>query len=312
MPAYFNIKVNQGDDAAGIVEAVGSKVTNFRKGDRVAAFHVMDTPKGTYAEYTVAPSHTVFHIPETLSFEEAATIPLAAYTAAVGIFRNLRLPLPFDRTDEHGVENTPEEAKIPLIVNGASSAVGAFAVKLAKLNPTIYPIIGIAGGSKDFAKEIGADAVVDYRSADVVADLKNALGGKKVYHVFDAANTLQSVKYLSAVVEKGARYTCTTPVAGGGIYGKGAQKEILDEHGIWSEQIWVGSVHDNKPAGGILFGKIASALFEEAIKAGTLTGQPYEIVQGGLTGVKDALAKLRDRKGGNTKFVTRIADTPGL
>jgi len=52
-------------------------VKNFRKGDRVAGFHEMDTPRGTYAEYTVCPTHTVFHIPSSMSFEEAATIPLA-------------------------------------------------------------------------------------------------------------------------------------------------------------------------------------------------------------------------------------------
>ena len=72
-----NVKLNQGDDVGGIVEAVGAKVKNFRKGDRVAGFHEMDTPRGTYAEYTVCPAHTVFHIPSSMSFEEAATIPLA-------------------------------------------------------------------------------------------------------------------------------------------------------------------------------------------------------------------------------------------
>ena len=72
-----NVKLNQGDDVGGIVEAVGAKVKNFREGDRVAGFHEMDTPRGTYAEYTVCPAHTVFHIPSSMSFEEAATIPLA-------------------------------------------------------------------------------------------------------------------------------------------------------------------------------------------------------------------------------------------
>jgi NADPH:quinone reductase len=76
MPNYFNVKLNQGDDCAGIVAEVGSDVKSFKPGDRVAGFHQMDTPRGTYAEYTVCPEHTVFHIPESMSFEEAATIPL--------------------------------------------------------------------------------------------------------------------------------------------------------------------------------------------------------------------------------------------
>jgi len=306
MPNYFNVKLNQGDDAAGIVSAVGARVTGIRPGDRVAAFHVMDTPRGSYAEYAVAPANTVFHIPESLSFEEAATIPLAAYTAAVGLFRNLRLPLPFERSDASGVKGTAIEEKIPLVINGASSAVGAFAVKLAKLSPSIGPIIGVAGGSQEYARKIGVDVIVDYRGADVTSEIRKALGGRKLYHVFDATNSAASVDYLVPVLEgQGSRYTSTTGMP------KEADQKVTDA-GIWNERIWVGSIHEDKLAGGKLFGRVISVVLEEAIKSGDFSGQPYEIVKGGLTGVKDALVQLRDRKGGNTKFVTRIADTPGL
>ena len=60
---------NTGDDIAGTVHAVGSNVNEFHVGDRVAAFHQMQAPHGSYAEYAVAPSHTTFHIPEKTSFE---------------------------------------------------------------------------------------------------------------------------------------------------------------------------------------------------------------------------------------------------
>lgn len=60
---------NHGDDIAGYVEAVGAGVTAFKKGDRVAAFHEMLAPHGSYAEYAIAWDHTTFHIPEGTSFE---------------------------------------------------------------------------------------------------------------------------------------------------------------------------------------------------------------------------------------------------
>lgn len=60
---------NQGDDIAGYVESVGPKVNTFKKGDRVAAFHQINTPHGSYAEYAIAWEHTTFHIPEGISFE---------------------------------------------------------------------------------------------------------------------------------------------------------------------------------------------------------------------------------------------------
>jgi NADPH2:quinone reductase len=306
MPAYFNVKVNQGDDVAGIVSAVGSNVRNFRPGDRVAGFHVMDVPRGTYAEYTVCPEQTVFHISETMSFEEAATIPLAMYTAAVGIYRNLKLPMPFERADEKS-----GNSKTPLVINGAGSSVGAFVLKLAKLNPSISPIIATAGAGAAFAKDLGADVVLDYRSPTIAEDLKTALGGKKLFHVFDASNSVQSITYLTSVLDSTGRYTCTTGVKGG-IYGTGDQQLLLEKWGGWWEQIWVGSVHDDNPAGGKWFGGVVARLIETLIGEGKFQGHPYEIVEGGLNGVEAALIKLRDRKGGNTKFVTRIADTEGV
>jgi NADPH2:quinone reductase len=309
MPAYFNVKVNQGDDVSGVVDAVGSSVRNFRPGDRVAGFHVMDTPRGTYAEYTVCPEQTVFHIPDSMSFEEAATIPLAVFTASVGLYRNLKLPLPFDRSDEKA-----RAEKKSLIINGASSAVGAFALKLARLNPSISPIIATAGSAKDFVKELGgADAIVDYRSPTIVQDLETALGGpgSKAAFAFDAANSESSVDYLTTVLAPDGRYTCTQGVAGG-IYGPSTQKPTLEKWGGYWEQIWVGSVHDDKPAGGILFGGVISRLVETLIFEGVFQGHPYEIVEGGLNGVEAALIKLRDRKGGNTKFITRIAETKAI
>jgi NADPH:quinone reductase len=306
MPAYFNVKVNQGDDVGGIVSAVGANVRNFRPGDRVAGFHVMDVPRGAYAEYTVCPEHTIFHIPDSMSFEEAATIPLAMYTAAVGIYRNLKLPMPFERADEKSKSQT-----IPFVINGAGSSVGAFALKLAKLNPSISPIIVTAGAGAAFAKDLGADIVLDYRSPSIAEDLKKALDGKKLFHVYDASNSADSIKYLTSVLDPAGRYTCTQGVKGG-IYGDDTQQVLLEQWGGWWEQIWVGSVHDNNPAGGIWFGVVMTKLIETLLAEGKFQGHPYEIVEGGLNGVEAALVKLRDRKGGNTKFVTRIADTKGV
>jgi NADPH:quinone reductase-like Zn-dependent oxidoreductase len=60
---------NSGDDIAGIVHSVGSNVWEFKKGDRVASFHEMMAPGGSFAEYAVGWQHTTFHLPNNLSFE---------------------------------------------------------------------------------------------------------------------------------------------------------------------------------------------------------------------------------------------------
>ncbi|RAK96013.1 GroES-like protein, partial [Aspergillus ibericus CBS 121593] len=61
--------VNQGDDIAGVVVKTGKNVVEFKEGDRVAAFHEMLAPGGSYAEYAVAWAHTTFHLPAEVSFE---------------------------------------------------------------------------------------------------------------------------------------------------------------------------------------------------------------------------------------------------
>jgi NADPH2:quinone reductase len=75
------ISVNSGDDIAGTVHALGKDAEatgEFHIGDRVAAFHPMLTPGGAYAEYAVAPAHTVFHLPTNTSFEGKKT-PSSTY-----------------------------------------------------------------------------------------------------------------------------------------------------------------------------------------------------------------------------------------
>ena len=68
-PIYMNDQNHQGDDLAGIVHEVGSNVTEFKPGDRVAAMHEMLVPHGSYAEYAIAWDYATFHLPDKTSFE---------------------------------------------------------------------------------------------------------------------------------------------------------------------------------------------------------------------------------------------------
>jgi NADPH2:quinone reductase len=69
-PSVSNTTLNSGDDIAGTVEQVGEGVLEFRRGDRVAAFHRLGEIGGAFAEYAIAPASTTFHLPDGVSFEE--------------------------------------------------------------------------------------------------------------------------------------------------------------------------------------------------------------------------------------------------
>ncbi|KAL7895419.1 hypothetical protein HDV63DRAFT_406358 [Trichoderma sp. SZMC 28014] len=180
LPAMYNNALNQGDDYAGTIAQVGNEVKAFQLGERVAGFYVMDTPGGTFAEFNLCPEHTVFRIPSSMPYKEASTIPLAAYTAPVGLYRNLH---PWDR----GGSRAPQ-GKVPLIVNGAGSAVGSYALKLASMNSLIGPVVATTGSSADYlyVKTLHPEAIiVDYKSPTMKEDLGAALGNTHIRFEYD-------------------------------------------------------------------------------------------------------------------------------
>ncbi|OJK02119.1 hypothetical protein ASPACDRAFT_1886511 [Aspergillus aculeatus ATCC 16872] len=292
---------NQGDDIAGYVEAVGEGVPNFHKGDRVAAFHQMLTPGGSWAEYAIAWAHTTFHLPEGTTFEEAATIPLAATTSAVGLFQRLGLPLPW----------SPATQPLPLVVNGGSSAVGAFAIKLARLS-NIHPIIAVAGKGASYVETLidrsKGDTIIDYRDGHeaVRKIIKTAAGGRPVHYAFDAVSEKGSYQNLGAVLTAPAKITVVLP---------GCDSQGLPD-GIHLSTTNCGSVHQpsvqGKLVGDVEFGAAIFALFSRGLVQGWFTGHPHEVRPNGLAGLEGAVKDLQAGKASAVKYVVRIADTPDL
>ena len=295
--------LNTGDDVAGYVDAVGSEVTEFHVGDRVGAFHEMGTPYGSFAEYAVSWESTTFHLPKQTSFEEAATIPLAAMTAVVGLYARLGLPEPW--------VNASQARKDALaggvVVYGAASAVGAFAIKLLARSK-IHPIIAVAGRGIPFVeglldKSLG-DTVVDYRSGDdeVVKGIKAAVpSGQKLLYVFDAVSEKGSVGNSVKAMDPHGHISFVLP-------GKKYEEVPKTAHQTLTT---VGSVHgvpdDLKDLGYAWF-----RLFSLGLKEGWFSGHPYEVVPGGLGGVQKALENLRDGKASAVKYVYRIEETEGV
>lgn len=292
--------MNQGDDIAGIVEAVGEGVSEFKKGDRVAAFHEMLSPHGSYAEYAISWAHTTFMLPEKTTFEEGAAIPLAALTAAVGLYAPNRLGLPQPWA--------PATKPIPLVVYGASSAVGTYVIQLA-LRSNIHPLICVAGNAQSHVEKMidrsQGDTIVDYRQGNeaVVSGIKSALGGQKLEYAFDAVSEKGSYVNISGAIDpKTGSITLVLPPP------KGWDQpfEGIPE-GVKQSTTNVGSVHKDWKE----LGFVCSRYFTRGLEEGWFRGQPQEVIPGGLGGVQKALENLRDGKASAVKYVFRIAETEG-
>ena len=296
-----NLPHNSGDDVAGIVHPVGKDVYEFSPGDRVAAYHECGKENGGFAEYTVAPDWTTFHVPHNVSFEEAATIPIATLTAAIALYVDMKLPVPFD------AEKPAESAgKVPLLIYGVTSAVGAFAAKLARLS-ALGPIIGIAGRASDFASTL-VDYVVDYRQGEdvLVAAVEQIIAkeglGSKVPYVFDAISEGGSLEATLRFIDpNGGTVSAVLPPK---LFAKDKENfEYLT--GVKAYNSAVPRVHSSHKDFGYLWSRFLGRLLED----GRLKAHPYEVVPGGLHGVLTGLQKLRDGKASAVKYVYRIEET---
>jgi NADPH:quinone reductase-like Zn-dependent oxidoreductase len=130
---------------SGSVQAVGSKVTGIHVGDEVFG----QALNGAFAEFIVMPANLVAHKPNNLSFEEAAAVPWGT-TALQGL--------------RDAGELKPGER---VLVNGASGAVGTWAVQIAKaLGAHVTAVCGTR--NVELVRSLGADEVIDYTKSDFV------------------------------------------------------------------------------------------------------------------------------------------------
>ncbi len=132
-----------GSDVAGVVAAVGKDVSRFQPGDEV-----FGEIKGSFAEFAVAKEKYLAAKPRKASFEEAAAVPLAGFTALQGL-------------RDHGSVKAGDK----VLVNGASGSVGTWAVQIAKaLGAEVTAVCSTR--NVDAARELGADHVIDYTKED--------------------------------------------------------------------------------------------------------------------------------------------------
>ncbi|WP_245326243.1 NADP-dependent oxidoreductase [Hymenobacter wooponensis] len=173
----LKLPLTLGWDAAGIVEATGTEVTTFQKGD--AVYGIPNFPgDGSYAEYCVAKASQFALKPTSLGFNEAAGVPLAGLTAWTALFEQGNLQ-PGQR----------------ILILGASGGVGSLAVQFAKAKGAY--VLGVASASnQEYLKQLGADEVLDYQSQpfeELVQDIDVVFDASPLR---DTAQRLKSVTVL--------------------------------------------------------------------------------------------------------------------
>jgi NADPH:quinone reductase len=171
-----------GLDVAGTIEVVGPGVSSFRPGERVVAI----LAGGGYAELCTAPVQQVLATPENWTDTEAATLPENLFTA----FDNL-------------VFRAELKAGETVLIHGGASGVGSMAIMLARLLGAVPYTTAGSPGKCAACRELGAEAAIDYRTSDFVADLSEFTDGRGVDVILDMIGGSYLARNLEALSVEG-------------------------------------------------------------------------------------------------------------
>ena len=260
-----------GSDVAGEVVAVGPNV-KFQPGTRVLGHAVgVSTERvqeHAFQAYTILRTNMTAEIPDGISFEAAAVVPLGCSTAAAGLFEDALLNLRYPTEPA-----APSTGQTVLIWGGASS-VGSNAIQLAVAAG--YSVITTASSKNfDYVKKLGASEVFDYRSPTVVEDLVATFQEKTIAGALDCIGAGGWAGCISVVSRSsGRKFVATT------------KRGFPDPpEGVVIKHIFATTIRDN-PVGQAVY----QDFLPKALKAGTFVPSPKPIVVGnGLESIQSAI-----------------------
>ncbi|TGO56292.1 hypothetical protein BOTNAR_0226g00040 [Botryotinia narcissicola] len=232
-------------------------------------------------------------LPDEITFEEAATIPLLATTAALSLFRRQHSPPPWP----------PRAASMPLPLNiyGASSSLGTFAIKLVRAS-NIHLIIAIAGSSSSHLHSLldpsSGDKLIDYRlgTEQMIKATKVVLGSLECHHALDAISSNGTWIPISHITTKEQFMVVYTMVgtAHMGVYKSYMVKQAFYREFVKGDPEWVLCS--------------LSTYMSQMLADGRLTGRPFELIDGGLTGVGEGLKRLQGGQARGIRNVYKVGE----
>jgi NADPH:quinone reductase-like Zn-dependent oxidoreductase len=179
-----------GYDAAGIVDAVGKDVTDFKVGDAISTIPAFSLNKySTYGEIILAPDHAVVKHPESLSFVEAASVWMMFITAYGAL-----------------VSDAQVKAGDFVVIPAASSSVGLAAIQIANCAGATPIALTRTSERKQRLHQAGAPHVIATREQDMVAEVMRITGGEGARIAFDPVGGPDFLKLTAALTFQGIAY----------------------------------------------------------------------------------------------------------
>lgn len=298
-----------GCDYAGIVEKVGPGVTShFRIGDRVAGFvhggNSQEPEDGAFAEYVVAKADIQILIPESMSFEEAATLGVGITSVGQALYQTLKLPLDTLLLEE---SETDSKKKEPVLIYGASTASGVLGIQFAKLSG-FAPLAVCSPDHFDLAERLGAVAVFDYADGEeAVEEIQDYVRnmGKPLLKAWDTVSIPSSAKFCGDALSPGdgCQYASLLPIR---CPRSDVTSTVTMAYTVFGEDWAMGATAFSADMVDAEFGRRWWASVQELVNQGRIQTHRIIIGEGGLDGVLGGLQQLRDSQVRGGKLVFRI------
>ncbi|KAL0566504.1 hypothetical protein V5O48_015508 [Marasmius crinis-equi] len=281
-----------GTDIAGDVVEVSKGVENLQVGDRVVFQGWFANDYSGFQQFTKVSAEIVAKIPKSLSYSQAASVPLGLATAAIGLFWT-STGAGLNPTVDQNVQFPGQYA----VVIGGSSSVGQYAIQLLKFSG-FSPIVTYASSRHaDFLKSLGATHVIDRQTIainDLPTEVKK-ITEKPVRAVYDAISLPETQEAgYATLAEDGDLILVLEPK----IKNPVENKKIHYVFGNVQPEA-------NRPFGRALYKNLGQFLED-----GTIVPNRPEELPNGLAGIVDGLERLQNDKVSGTKLIALPQETP--
>ncbi|KAH8099583.1 GroES-like protein [Cristinia sonorae] len=276
-------------ESAGVVVAVGEAVTNVVTGDRVVHQGFYTNRLATFKQYTIVDADIAAKIPDNLTFDQAATVPVGLTTATIGLYHetggaNLVAPwLEGGRGKYSGR---------PIVIFG-----GQFVIESAKLSGFSPIIVTTSSRNNDLVKSLEATHTIDRNlSAEEIQSAVKKITSDPINVVYDAISleSTQTVAY-DILSPGGTLVNVLAPLIPESK--RTEDKKVISAYG---------SVHAelNRKFGQGLYSSLTGLL-----ESGDFTPNPVEVLPGGLAGIVDGLERLENDQVSGRKLIGRPQET---
>ncbi|GJE89859.1 zinc-binding alcohol dehydrogenase family protein [Phanerochaete sordida] len=281
-----------GLDSAGVVKKVGEGVTNVAVGDRVLHQGNRNCRNAVFQHYTIALAEIVAKIPDNLSFDQAAVIPVAVGPAAIA-FYNKKAPNSLGLTPPWEEGGRGKYAGEPILIMGGASAIGQQAIQLAKLGGFSPIITTCSVHNAAYVQTLGATHAVERGTA--LASTVQGITSKPIKYAFDTVSLPDTQNAAYEVLAPGGTLVIDLPDAVDSTR-RTPDKEV----GMIFGSPWLPAQRE--------VGKALYANLTALLEAGEIKPNNFEVLPNGLAGIPEGLEKVK--KGVSAlKFVAHPQET---